>query len=133
MATFLLEVGTEELPASFVDEALEQWRSQIPKSLAAAYFTPSAVDYYGTPRRLAVMISGLPTQQPDQEEEVKGPPAQAAFKEGEPTKAAIGFAQKQGVAVTDFEIRPTDKGDFVFVRRTIKGQPTLDVDYGLAG
>ncbi len=127
MATFLLEVGTEELPASFVDEALEQWRSQIPKSLTAAYFTPSAVDYYGTPRRLAVVISGLPTQQPDQEEEIKGPPAQAAFKDGEPTKAAIGFAQKQGVAVTDFEIRPTDKGDFVFVRKTIKGQPTLDV------
>ncbi len=127
MATFLLEVGTEELPASFVDEALEQWRSQIPQSLAEAYLTPAAVAYYGTPRRLAVVISGLPIQQPDQEEEVKGPPAQSAFKEGVPTKAAIGFAQKQGVPVADLEIRPTEKGDFVFVRKAIKGQPTIAI------
>jgi len=127
MATFLLEVGTEELPASFVQEALEQWRSQIPKSLAAAYFTPTAVDYYGTPRRLAVVISGLPSQQPDQAEEVKGPPAQAAFKNGEPTKAAIGFAQKQGVAVTDFEIRPTEKGEFIFVRKKTPGRPVAEI------
>jgi glycyl-tRNA synthetase beta chain len=127
MATFLLEVGTEELPASFVDEALDQWRSRIPQSLADAYLTPAAVAYYGTPRRLAVVISGLPIQQPDQEEEVKGPPAQSAFKEGVPTKAAIGFAQKQGVSVTDLEVRPTEKGDFVFVRKAIKGQPTLEI------
>jgi glycyl-tRNA synthetase beta chain len=85
------------------------------------------VEYFGTPRRLAVVIRGLPDRQPDQEEEVKGPPAQAAFKDGKPTKAAEGFAQKQGVAVTDLEIRPTDKGDFVFVHKTILGQPTPDI------
>jgi glycyl-tRNA synthetase beta chain len=124
MATFLLEVGTEELPASFVDEALEQWRSQIPTALAAAALTPTAIAYYGTPRRLAVILSGLPDQQPDQAEDIKGPPAQAAYKDGQPTKAAIGFAQKQGVAVTDLDIRPTDKGDFIFVHKMTPGQPT---------
>ncbi len=127
MATFLLEVGTEDLPASFVDEALAQWRSRIPQSLTAAYLAPTAIAYYGTPRRLAVVISGLPDQQPDQTEEIKGPPAQSAFKDGQPTKAATGFAQKQGVAVADFEIRPTDKGDFIFVRKTLKGQPTVEL------
>lgn len=127
MATFLLEVGTEELPADFVDDALEQWRSRIPKSLADHSLTPEDVEFFGTPRRLAVLIWGLPERQPDQEEEVKGPPAQAAFKDGKPTKAAAGFAQKQGVAVSDLEIRPTEKGDFVFIRKTIVGQPTADI------
>ncbi|MDX2231806.1 MAG: glycine--tRNA ligase subunit beta [Leptolyngbyaceae cyanobacterium bins.349] len=127
MADFLLEVGTEELPASFVDEALNQWRSHIPKSLTEHYLTSDSIQYFGTPRRLAVLISGLPDRQPDQEEEVKGPPAQAAFKDGKPTKAAEGFAQKQGVNVADLEIRPTDKGEFVFVQKTIIGQPTAEI------
>jgi glycyl-tRNA synthetase beta chain len=127
MATFLLEVGTEELPASFVDEALTQWRSRIPQSLAEHHLRPSAIAYYGTPRRLAVLISGLPPQQADQDEEVKGPPAQAAFKDGKPTKAAAGFAQKQGVALDALTVRPTDKGDFVFVRKLIKGRPVADL------
>ncbi|KAM3116169.1 glycine--tRNA ligase subunit beta [Phormidesmis sp. 146-33] len=127
MASFLLEVGTEELPASFVDEALDQWRSRIPKSLTEQSLTPEAIEYYGTPRRLAVLIKGLPLQQPDQTEEIKGPSAQAAFKDGQPTKAATGFAQKQGVTVESFEIRPTDKGDFVFIRKVIQGRPIADI------
>jgi glycyl-tRNA synthetase beta chain len=127
MATFLLEVGTEELPASFVDEALTQWRSHLPQTLQDHYLTPTAIEFYGTPRRLAVLIKGLPLQQPNQEEEVKGPPAQAAFKDGQPTKAAVGFAQKQGVPLSSLEIRPTEKGEFTFVRKTIAGQPTADI------
>ncbi|MGI0489521.1 glycine--tRNA ligase subunit beta [Pantanalinema rosaneae CENA516] len=127
MATFLLEVGTEELPANFVDEALTQWRSRIPQSLTEHYLTPEEIEFYGTPRRLAVLIWGLPDRQPDQEEEVKGPPAQAAFKDGQPTKAAAGFAQKQGVDISALEIRPTEKGEFVFVRKTIVGQPTTEI------
>ena len=127
MASFLLEVGTEELPASFVDEALAQWRSRIPKLLADHYLNPDSIEYYGTPRRLAIVIKGLPLQQADQTEEVKGPPAQAAFKEGKSTKAAEGFAQKQGVSLDELEIRPTDKGDFVFVRKVIKGRPISEI------
>jgi len=127
MATFLLEVGTEELPADFVGDALQQWQSRIPKSLDEHYLTSDKIEYFGTPRRLAVLIHGLPDRQPDQEEEVKGPPAQAAFKNGEPTKAAIGFAQKQGVEVADLEVRPTEKGEFVFVKKTLIGQPTADL------
>jgi glycyl-tRNA synthetase beta chain len=127
MATFLLEVGTEELPADFVDGALEQWRSRIPQDLSQHYLTVETIEYYGTPRRLAVLIHGLPTRQPDQTEEVKGPPAQAAFKDGKPTKAAEGFAQKQGVDLTALEIRPTDKGDFVFARKQIIGQPVATI------
>jgi glycyl-tRNA synthetase beta chain len=127
MATFLLEVGTEELPASFVDDALTQWRSRIPQSLSEHYLTPAAIEFYGTPRRLAMVVRGLVDRQADQTEDVKGPPAQAAFKAGKPTKAAEGFAQKQGVEVAALEIRPTEKGDFVFIRKTIVGQPTAEI------
>lgn len=127
MPSFLLEVGTEELPASFVDEALSQWRSRIGRELADLNLTSEAIHFYGTPRRLALLIEGLPDQQPDQAEEIKGPPAQAAFKDGQPTKAATGFAQKQGVSIDALQIRPTEKGDFVFVNKTIKGREIADI------
>jgi len=127
MATFLLEVGTEELPASFVASALEQWRSQIPRSLDDQFLNPTALRLYGTPRRLAVQLEGLPDRQPDREEVVKGPSVQAAFKDGKPTKAAEGFARSRGVAVADFETRATDKGDFIFVTLKIPGRPVTEI------
>ncbi|MDZ4872995.1 MAG: Glycine--tRNA ligase beta subunit [Chroococcidiopsis cubana SAG 39.79] len=127
MPNFLLEVGTEELPASFVDSAIAQWRSRIPQSLTNHNLTAEAIEVYGTPRRLAVLIKGLPSQQPDRDEEIKGPPAQAAFKDGKPTKAAEGFAKKQGVELDALEIRPTDKGEFVFVRVSYPGRPVAEI------
>jgi glycyl-tRNA synthetase beta chain len=127
MATFLLEVGTEELPASFVANALAQWRAKIPQILAEQLLQPDSIEYYGTPRRLAMVIKGLPSQQPDREEDAKGPAAQAAFKDGNPTKAAEGFARSRGVSVQDLEIRETDKGAFVFVTQTIAGRPAADI------
>jgi len=127
MATFLLEVGTEELPASFVGAALKQWRSQIPQALAEQSLTSGAVLVYGTPRRLAVEIQGLPERQPDQEVEIKGPPAQAAFKNGQPTPAALGFARSRNLELAALEVRATDKGEFVFARQTIVGRPTADI------
>jgi glycyl-tRNA synthetase beta chain len=117
MPAFLLEVGTEELPASFLSSAIKQWKSRIPQTLKENSLTYDAVEVYGTPRRLAVLIKNLPSQQSDREEEIKGPPAQAAFKDGKPTPAAQGFAKKQGVELNALEVRATDKGDFVFVRK----------------
>jgi len=127
MATFLLEVGTEELPAGFLDTAFAQWRSRIPAALSDAFLTPEAINIYGTPRRLVLLLQGLPDRQPDRTEEVKGPPAQAAFKDGQPTKAAEGFARSRGATVDDLEVRDTDKGSFVFVTQTIAGRTAADV------
>ncbi|KYC43454.1 glycine--tRNA ligase subunit beta [Scytonema hofmannii PCC 7110] len=127
MKAFLLEVGTEELPASFLSDALTQWRSHIPKTLSTNSLTYDAVEVYGTPRRLAVLIKGLPSQQLDREEEIKGPPAQAAFKDGKPTPAAQGFAKKQGVELDALEVRATDKGDFVFVQKVITGRSIAEI------
>ena len=127
MPSFLLEVGTEDLPASFVADALKQWGRKIPKSFTDLQIHPTSVEFYGTPRRLAVLVTGLPLQQADQTEEVKGPNVQAAFKDGEPTKAAQGFAQKQGVSVEDFEVRSTEKGDFIFVTKRLAGRPVSEL------
>ena len=127
MANFLLEVGTEELPADFVSSAIAQWQAKIPSSLSEEFLNPATIEYYGTPRRLAVLIKDIPNQQADREEEVKGPPVRAAFKDGQPTKAAEGFARKQGVKIEDLEIRDTPKGEFVFIQKQIKGRSTTEI------
>ncbi|NMG07901.1 glycine--tRNA ligase subunit beta [Brasilonema sp. UFV-L1] len=127
MPSFLLEVGTEELPASFLSSAVLQWKSRIPQTLQENNLTYDAVEVYGTPRRLAVLIKNLPSQGSDRSLEIKGPPAQAAFKDGKPTPAAQGFAKKQGVEVSALQVRPTDKGDFVFVQKLTPGRPVVDI------
>ncbi len=121
MATFLLEIGTEELPADFIDSAIQQWQNLISKTLQEQFINPESIEIYGTPRRLAALITGLPEQQADREEEIKGPPAQAAFKNGQPTKAAEGFARKQGVDLDSLEIKETEKGPFIFIQKKIPG------------
>ncbi|MEG4274769.1 MULTISPECIES: glycine--tRNA ligase subunit beta [unclassified Microcoleus] len=127
MPNFLLELGTEELPASFVASSAQQWQRLVPATLAEESLTNDSINVYATPRRLAVLVKGLPVQQLDREEEVKGPPASSAFKDGKPTKAAEGFAKKQGVEIDALEVRATDKGDFVFVLKKIPGRKTADI------
>ncbi|MEO0433528.1 MAG: glycine--tRNA ligase subunit beta [Cyanobacteria bacterium J06656_5] len=127
MATFLLEVGTEDLPASFVGDALKQWKAKIPAALEEQLLTPESIEFYGTPRRLALVLNGIPERQPDREEEAKGPSVKAAFKDGKPTKAAEGFARSRGATVDDFEIRETKKGEFVFVTQKIAGRAATDI------
>ncbi|MFN5854834.1 MAG: glycine--tRNA ligase subunit beta [Pseudanabaenaceae cyanobacterium] len=136
MANFLLEVGTEELPASFVIDALRQWQSKIPASLNDKQLNPSKISVYGTPRRLAVLITGLPQQQPDQSLEVKGPSLAAAFTggtvDGAPTKALQGFLKSKGVTLDDTFVQETDKGSFIYARQQILGRPTVEILQELA-
>ncbi|EYF03998.1 glycine--tRNA ligase subunit beta [Chondromyces apiculatus] len=95
----LLEIGVEELPASFVDAALRALPDLATKRLADLRLTHGAVRALGTPRRLTLIVDGLSVRQPDLEEEVTGPPVKAAYKDGAPTRAAEAFAQKLGVPV----------------------------------
>ena len=132
MVAYLLEVGCEELPASFVDSALEQWRTGIPASLAEAHLQAEQMQLFGTPRRLAVLLQGLPTQQPDRLLEVKGPPVQVAYQDGRLTPAGEKFAQKQGVDPASLEIRQVGKGSFVFAMQRVQGRPTAAVLQELA-
>jgi glycyl-tRNA synthetase beta chain len=131
MTSFLLEVGTEELPAGFVVDAIAQWQERIPSSLAESDIAYSSLRVMGTPRRLAVLIEGLPPRQADRVLEVKGPAVTAAFvggdPQGAPTKAAEGFARSRGVAVSDLYIQETDKGNFVFARQFLPGRATPEL------
>ena len=127
MANFLLEVGTEELPADFVSSAIAQWKTKVPASLSEEFLSPATIEYYGTPRRLAILIKDIPNGQEDRVEEVKGPPVKAAYKDGQPTKAAEGFVRKQGVSLDDIEIRDTPKGEFLFIQKQIKGRSTTEI------
>jgi len=127
MAFFLLEIGTEELPADFARLALPQLKEQVQRDLASARLTPSSVAVTSTPRRLAVLVEGLPSKQKDEQQEHKGPPAQLAFRDGVATEAAAGFAKRCGLPVEQLEVRETAKGPFVFARTLQTGRPSLEV------
>jgi glycyl-tRNA synthetase beta chain len=127
MSDFLLEVGTEDLPAGFIRDAIRQWEKMIPERLKDAELSPERIQIYATPRRLSAIVTNLPDRQLDRVEEIKGPPAAAAYKEGQPTPAAVGFAKKQGVDVSSLELRPTDKGEFIFITKTIAGRDTREI------
>jgi glycyl-tRNA synthetase beta chain len=126
--SFLLELGTEELPAQFVPNALDQWRALVPKALAENFLSYTSLEFLGSPRRLALLIHGLAQRQPDREEEVKGPPADKAFDTtGKPTPAAVGFARTRGIAPEDLYIKETPKGPFVHTLIKTPGRPAAEV------
>jgi len=127
MATFLLEIGTEELPADFARLALPQLQTLVAEGLEAERLDHQQVWISGTPRRLAVLVHGLAERQSDRREEHKGPPAQQAFRDGQPTQAAIGFARRCGVEPSRLEIRDTPKGPFVFASSLTPGRGTQEV------
>lgn len=127
LATFLLEIGTEELPADFARLALPQLEQLVQRDLAEQRLTHGPVICTSTPRRLSVLIQGLAPGQPDLEEDRKGPPAEQAFKKGQPSPAAIGFAKRCGIEATALEVRETPKGPFVFARVREAGRPSSEV------
>jgi glycyl-tRNA synthetase beta chain len=118
----LLEIGVEELPASFVEGALRALPELATKRFGELRLAFASVHAYGTPRRLALFVKGLAGRQPDLEEEVTGPPVKAAFKDGVPTKAAEAFAAKLGCAVADLRRVETPKGEYLAGTRREAGQ-----------
>jgi glycyl-tRNA synthetase beta chain len=127
VATFLLEIGTEELPADFVRLALPQLEALAQQDLRDARLIPGSLRATGTPRRLALIVEQLPERQDDLQEERKGPPAAQAFRDGQPTAAAIGFARRCGLEPSQLNVRQTDKGAFVYATVTEAGQASADV------
>lgn len=101
---FLVELGTEELPPKALKRLAEAFLEGVEKGLADAGLSYQAARYYAAPRRLAVLVEQLSTQQPDRSSQIDGPPLQAAFdKDGNPTQAALGFARKCGVELTEID------------------------------
>ena len=92
----LIEIGVEELPSSFLAHALGAMKTAADELFAASRLAPESIRVMGTPRRMVLVVSGLPEQQPDRSETVTGPPWAAAFEDdGTPKKAATGFAKKK--------------------------------------
>jgi len=120
---FLLEIGTEEIPARMIAAAIEDLARGIGEALATAGLPARSTRPLGTPRRLAVLVDEVPEQSPDQIVEVTGPPAGVAFDaQGRPTKAGEGFARAQGVRVEDLRRTQGPKGECVAVRKTVPGR-----------
>ncbi|MFQ5808505.1 MAG: glycine--tRNA ligase subunit beta, partial [Armatimonadota bacterium] len=122
------EIGVEEIPAAFMPAAIRQMRELLERHLQQERLSAGSVVTYGTPRRLAAVVTDVAESQPDLEQEVKGPPAAQAFDaDGNPTKAGIGFAKARGVPVESLVTRDTPKGPWVFATVTEAGRPAADV------
>jgi glycyl-tRNA synthetase beta chain len=129
-AELLVELGTEEIPAGFLARALTELETAVPAALTGARLAHGAVHVWGTPRRIAIAVAELVRRQPDVSERVVGPPVQAAYdKAGKPTKAAQGFADKNGVDVASLEKSEVagKKGQYVVCTRREPGRPALEV------
>ena len=128
MSDFLLEIGTEEIPAGYLAPAAEALAELLREGLTAARLKLGESRTLYTPRRLTVFLAGLPDAQEDFTEQVQGPSKKVAFDaEGKPTKAGAGFARGQGVEVDALTVQETRNGPYVFATRTTKGQPTKDI------
>jgi glycyl-tRNA synthetase beta chain len=126
---FLLEIGTEEIPSGYLDNALDDL-----KRLAEAYLERNRITLssglfsYGAPRRLVLFAEKISEKQEDLIQEVTGPPKKAAYdRKGNPGKAAIGFAAKYGISVNNLQVVETAKGEYLHIRRKISGRPTNEV------
>ena len=125
---FVLEIGTEELPARDLESGLAQLEELVPRLLEGARLEYEGVRIAGTPRRLVVAVQGLAPHQRDEERVVKGPPAQVAYDpSGQPTQAALGFARAQGVDVEALEVRVFEGKEYLVAPLIEKGKPTLEI------
>ena len=127
MPDFLLEIGCEEIPARMIDAASQELRDRVSALLARERLAASEISNFDTPRRLAVIASGIPATQPDITEQVNGPSASIAYKDGQPTAAAHAFAKKAGVEVSQLEKVTTPKGEYLSAKVTRKGRTAAEI------
>lgn len=129
---YLLEVGVEEMPAHVVTPSIHQLKSLVAKYLKEQRIKFADMKEFATPRRMALLISGLSDKQPDIDESVKGPAKKIAQDDdGNWTKAAIGFTKGQGATVDDIEFKDVKGTQYVFVEKHIAGKPVAEVLKGL--
>lgn len=124
MPNYLLEIGTEELPADQVPEAQNRLKSLISEALEQANFSFDELTTYGTPRRIACIVKGLDAVQATTTKKVKGPPVKSSFDpQGKPLAAALGFAQKQGVEIDKLDREEIAGVSYLVANLTIEGRP----------
>jgi glycyl-tRNA synthetase len=126
--TLLLEIGCEELPVGDLAVALEGLRAAVSGALAEGRLDYARLQVLGTPRRLVALVEGLPARQRDEQRVARGPAASIAYDaEGQPTRAAQGFARSQGLAPEDLEVRAIDGKDYVVAVKVDVGRPAAEV------
>ncbi|MEW6178929.1 MAG: glycine--tRNA ligase subunit beta [Chloroflexota bacterium] len=126
--SLLFEIGSEELPAADLQDALQQLEQRVPQLLDELRLTHGSIKIAGTPRRLTVIVENLAARQSDRETIVKGPPAQRAFDAaGNPTPAAVGFARSRGIEVNQLQVMEMDGGQYVVARVYESGKPAVEV------
>jgi glycyl-tRNA synthetase beta chain len=125
MSELLFEIGTEEIPAGYIQPALNALAADAGRKLHALDLTYDIIRTYGTPRRLTLVIGELQARQLDRRQEYIGPSKKAGFDEqGKLTKAAVGFARSRGVQPEELQIVATAKGEYLMVVEDVKGQET---------
>jgi glycyl-tRNA synthetase beta chain len=128
MKTLLLEIGSEEIPAGYIQPALEALSAGLLKKLADQRIDCGPARTFGTPRRLAVEIQSVAEKQQSVTSEVTGPPAKVAYDQnGNPAMAAVKFAEKVGVPVEKLTVKQTAKGDYLCAKVTERALPTRTV------
>src|SRR5690625_4614511 len=128
MNNVLFEIGVEELPARFIDDAKQQLFERTKQWLDDQRLTYEAIESFATPRRLAVLIKGINDHQLPLTEEIRGPSlAIAQDDKGEWTKAAIGFTKGQQKAVDDIYIKKINEKPYIFVKKETKGELAKDL------
>ena len=128
MDSLLLEIGTEEIPAGYINPALEALSSTLLKKLTDARIEHGAAKVFGTPRKLAVKVENVAGKQKSVKTEIIGPPARIGLDDkGNPTVAARKFAQKVNLAVSKLSVTQTDKGSYLCAEKTEKGQPSRNI------
>lgn len=126
--TLIIEIGTEELPPKSLRKLAESFHTSMVAGIDAANLNYSAVKWFATPKRLAVLFHELEEKQKDQMVEKRGPAVSAAFdSEGKPTKAALGWARGNGIDVAEAERLKTEKGEWLLARKTQAGQHISDL------
>ncbi|MCG6931403.1 MAG: glycine--tRNA ligase subunit beta [Desulfofustis sp.] len=128
MAELLFEIGTEELPAGFIRPAMADLKRLFVSRMKELGVPFEQIRAFGTPRRLALVVTGIVERQDDRQEVLLGPSRQAAFDDaGTPTRAAQGFARSRGVSVDDLELVSTPKGEYLQLTRTVAGKRTSEL------
>src|SRR5436305_5297016 len=125
---YLLEVRSEEIPARMLEPGVKELATRVFEELMARGIAPREVETGFTPRRLVLILAGLPEGEADCGEQVMGPPVRAAFgADGAPTPALLGFAKRTGLEPDQLARVKTDKGEYLAATRKIEGRPTRDV------
>ena len=128
MSDLLFEIGSEEIPASFILPATAQMEQMFTDKMGALGLSFDSISQYGTPRRLAIVVKGIAEGQQDVEEVLLGPSKQASFdQDGKPTPAAQGFARSKGASVEDLEVVETPKGEYLQLTRKVMGKQTSEL------